>query len=550
MRLVLSIANMYSEDRLAVAVQPMGPIARHSHPELTSAPSVHIVGGSFTDIAGGYYHHGDVVDARSRSVHHSQSGFPPSFTDVVSMGATYDSQERDPAPRCHPGTRTEILEQIDEWADAGADGTGILWLHGPAGAGKSAIAQTVAERYAGHNQLAGTFFFARTTVHRNAIRYLFPTIAIQIALASPEKRQKLDSILKGDPYIAVRATGTIDLVASLYQDPPHSAPSSPFLVVIDGLDECQGHDNQRRILSQVSQLVCARRLPLRFLIMSRPESHLCEAFEGPALANIAKTLSLYGDFRAHADVSMYLRSEFSRIYDSEMHRDIMESVLRPWPSDDTIKRITSKSGGYFIYASTVIKFIDEEYFSPPEQLDQVLNHSISAPDLTPFAELDKLYSQILSSCPTRQIPLLKRILGYAVFPSRARGIDHLAAFLRVSPGKIKLTLRGLRSLVSKFEGSLSPLKLWHASFSDFLLNEVRAGVYYIDSAEWYSEAFCDGFSLGVNLFNLLAQHGSQPPQYLIDIAKNLSVMLNVWFCCSPRVDRLIAFVHKKLEEGL
>jgi hypothetical protein len=43
--------------------------------------------------------------------------------------------------------------------------------------------------------------------------------------------------------------------------------------------------------------------------------------------------------------------------------------------------------------------------------------------------------------------------------------------------------------------------------------------------------------------------GSQPQQYLIDIGKHLSVMLNIWFCCSPRIDRLVAFVHKKLEEG-
>jgi len=532
----LSIANMFSEG---------------VPPELSSAPSVHIVDGSFTDIdiAGDYRHHGDVFNTRI-AVYHPQSCFPPGFTDLVSMGATYDSQERDPAPRCHPGTRKEILEQVDEWVNTGADGTNILWLHGPAGAGKSAIAQTVAEKYAGRNQLAATFFFARTVACRNAIRHLFPTIAIQFALSSPDKRQKLDSILRNNPYIAERALGSIYLVASLCHD---SVPS-PFLVVIDGLDECQGHDDQCRILSQVSDLIRIHRLPLRFLIVSRPESHLCEAFEKPPLAKIAKKLSLYGDFLAHADVSMYLRSEFSRIYHSERHRNIMESVLSPWPSDHAIQRIASKSGGYFIYPSTVIGFVDEEYFSPPERLDQVLHYSSgisstasgSTAESTPFAELDKLYSQILSVCPTSQIDFLKRILGHAVFHSRLRDIDHLAAFLRLPPGKVKLTLRGLRSLVS-FDGSLDPLELVHASFSDFLLDEARAGVYHIDSAEWYSAAFCDGFSLGVNL---LAEHGSQPPQYLIDIGENLSVLLHIWFSCSTRIDRLVASVHQRLEEGL
>jgi hypothetical protein len=131
-------------------------------------------------------------------------------------------------------------------------------------------------------------------------------------------------------------------VASLYQD-CLPVPSSPFLVVIDGLDECQGHDDQCRILAQVSHIIHTHHLPLRFLIVSRPESHLCEAFEEPELANIAEKLSLYGDFQAHADVSMYLRSEFSRIYDSKRHRDVMESVPRPWPSDDAIEQLVSKS---------------------------------------------------------------------------------------------------------------------------------------------------------------------------------------------------------------
>ena len=69
------------------------------------------------------------------------------------MGAAYDSRERDPAPRCLAGTRKEILKEIETWIEAGHQGKSILWLHGPAGAGKSAIAQTVAETCAGRHKL-------------------------------------------------------------------------------------------------------------------------------------------------------------------------------------------------------------------------------------------------------------------------------------------------------------------------------------------------------------------------------------------------------------
>jgi len=70
---------------------------------------------------------------------------------------------------------------------------------------------------------------------------------MQIALSSSEERQKLNSILKNNPHISERAVGSIDLVASLYQGYLHLAPSFPFLVVIDSLDEGHGLDDQCRI---------------------------------------------------------------------------------------------------------------------------------------------------------------------------------------------------------------------------------------------------------------------------------------------------------------
>ena len=211
--------------------------------------------------------------------------------------------------------------------------------------------------------------------------------------------------------------GSVDLAASLFQQDSALIPSSRFLVVIDSLDECQGHDDQCRALEQISHMVNTQHLPLRFLIVSRPEAHLCEAFEEPHLADITEHLSLYGDFQAIGDVSTYLKNECSRIYSSKRHRDVMEFVPRPWPSESVVEGLTCKSEDYFIYASTVIRYIDEENFSPVERLDQILNISnpaVPPSESAPFAELDKLYLQILSSCPTSNLPILKRILGIVV----------------------------------------------------------------------------------------------------------------------------------------
>ena len=93
--------------------------------------------------------------------------------------------------------------------------------------------------------------------------------------------------------------------------------------------------------------------------------------------------------------------------------------------------------------------------------------------------------------------MLKHILGYVVMPSVQRymhfaSIEHI---LDLPPGQMKLTLRGLRSLVS-FKGLLETPVLIHASFGDFLLDKARAKAYHIDSEEWIYAAFRRAFFLG------------------------------------------------------
>ncbi|KAF9470345.1 hypothetical protein BDN70DRAFT_821507, partial [Pholiota conissans] len=77
-----------------------------------------------------------------------------------SMGATHDSSVRFDPPKCHPNTRVAVLEYIIGWIFGRNDPEAlILWLYGPAGAGKSAILQTIAEMCAERESILASFFF-------------------------------------------------------------------------------------------------------------------------------------------------------------------------------------------------------------------------------------------------------------------------------------------------------------------------------------------------------------------------------------------------------
>ncbi|KAJ7899396.1 hypothetical protein B0H13DRAFT_1482793, partial [Mycena leptocephala] len=123
-------------------------------------------------------------------------------------------------------------------------------------------------------------------------------------------------------------------------------------IIIDGLDECDSQDIQQEILQSIASVMHDSSLPLRFLIASRPEPHIHEIFTN-SLNKLHCPLNVNQSFE---DVRKYLLNEFARIH--KEHCATMAMVSHPWPSVEIINNLVHKSSGYFIYASTVIKFID------------------------------------------------------------------------------------------------------------------------------------------------------------------------------------------------
>ena len=123
----------------------------------------------------------------------------------------------------------------------------FLWLYGPAGAGKSSIAQSIAELCAEAGILDGRFFFSRTAAGRNNDRLLIPTLTYQLSLSIPDILQFVGEALSRDPLVFSRSLqtqmdtlilGPLSQVAASRQDLEHGTNSRPIFFIIDGLDEC------------------------------------------------------------------------------------------------------------------------------------------------------------------------------------------------------------------------------------------------------------------------------------------------------------------------
>ncbi|KAJ6528408.1 hypothetical protein B0H19DRAFT_1274636 [Mycena capillaripes] len=347
--------------------------------------------------------------------HHGEAGIHI-LHRAVALEALYDSADSFPQPKCHPETRTTMLDTLYSWAVEPSSAAGpIRWLHGPAGAGKSAIMQTLCQNLQTAGRLGGAFFFKRDHATRGNAKTLFATLAYQLALKNADLNLAISRSVERDPSVVGRSMDV--QLHQLIIEPCLSLTNCPSLtLLIDGLDE--------------------------------REAHIREIFEDPSFNRIFDCINVEQSFE---DIRTYFRDEFTRIHRS--HRT-MGNVPAPWPAWSVLASLVDKSSGHFIYASTIIKFIDDKYSRPTERLAAVQNSSATDYD-SPFAALDQLYIQILSAVPAR-------------FHSKLPGA-----------WDVELILRGLHSVLD-IPSQGGTISAHHASFLDFLHDPRRSLNFHID----------------------------------------------------------------------
>ncbi|KAJ7206201.1 hypothetical protein C8J57DRAFT_1614913, partial [Mycena rebaudengoi] len=384
------------------------------------------------------FHGGTFITAETVNQNHGEPGMHILYR-AIAMDALYNSTESFPQPKCHPNTRIELLNKLFHWATASNSGYPIRWLHGPAGAGKSAVMQSLCQRLQDAGRLGGSFFFKSGHQTCGNAKVLFATLAYQLATSRPQLQSLISRSVEMDPSVLgrgmdVQLRSLIVEPCKLLHDP------TPSVLLIDGLDECEGNNIQHEILQLIGSTVKDDGPQLRILVASRPEPHIRETFDAESLQGLVDVTNTEQSFE---DVRTFLCAEFSRIH-REHHA--MGNIPTPWPSSEILETLVQKSSGYFIYASTVIKFVDDEYFHPAKQLDIILvpHHTTS-----PFAALDQLYLQILLRVPVQHRSGLCDILNVIVnCPTNARyNTEEIDDLLCLERGTVSLILRPLHSVL-------------------------------------------------------------------------------------------------------
>ncbi|KAF9013072.1 hypothetical protein BDQ17DRAFT_1536788 [Cyathus striatus] len=490
--------------------------------------------------------------------HQGQSGLNLLLNSAC-PGAAHQSGERHDPPKCHPGTRRAVIDEIMDWVDSEERERKIMWLSGPAGVGKSSIAQTIAERCDSEGKLVSSFFFSRidTSTGRDDGNRLVPTIAYHLSIAIPATMALIVAALERDPAMQTYAM-KVQLQRLVIDPLKHISTHrknlvqthTPKLLIIDGLDECNDRKVQGIIIEALAWMVSQPSVHLRILIASRPEFEIRNVFDSFPLRRRCVRLVLDGQYAPDKDIEIYLRSQFTIIKKEHTLTPLLSQDVN-WPSCQDIAIIVQRSSGQFIYASTIINYIMDDRCDPRERLRAIVDRRQGG-HITdyPYAELDAVYTLILETAAEAQnygyistvfMALLyvndKREDSEVFLPAPGAEakkeiasiytVSRLAMFLGLPRSLMELLLMDLHSIVCvpgsrSFAEDGHFIRFYHASFGEFLQDPSRSKNFFIAKEKAH-------VMLGKHCFwTILAKEPTQQP-YGSDLGYVLRYALHNYF---------------------
>ncbi|KAJ9654373.1 hypothetical protein H2201_009008 [Coniosporium apollinis] len=420
------------------------------------------------------------------------------------QGAAYNHWIWQHEDRCLPDTRVELRRQIMAWSQD-PKAACIFWLNGMAGTGKSTISRTVASDLANEKRLAASFFFSRGRGDISHAGKFFTTIAAQLASRLPALRPSISKAVKDHFDISQR--GLSEQWKHLIFEPLSSleniqAHSTTLVVVIDALDECEGEDDIKVILQLLAEAKNLTTIRLRVFVTSRPETPIRLGFR-------KMSGETHQDFVLHEIPPPIVSHDISVFF---QHRLAGVKAERgwstPWPGDQTIEQLVEKAAGLFIYAATTCRFIQDKKYNPKDRLALILKGGAAGQSST--KQLDGIYTQVLrhsiiEGCDMSEhkelLGRFTKIVGSIVTMFDVMAVKCLSKLLALPEWVVEVTLDSLRSVLDVPDLEDQPVRIFHPSFRDFLLDRERC----FDSRFWIDEKERH-ISLFRNCLTLMSKH--------------------------------------------
>lgn len=395
---------------------------------------------------------------------------------LVAEGATFDSRAEEHNARCYPDTRVDLLRQIANWA-ADSDAKPIFWLNGVAGTGKSTISRTVAQHFHTRGLLGASFFFKRGEAERGHADRLFSTLAAQLAAKLPRVAQQIQAAIDVDPSVCSKALSQ-QFKTLILHTLTNVQTSQTLVIVIDALDECNKDPDVKAIIHLLSNVKTIPHVRLKTFLTSRPELPIRLGFQKVQGDHQDLVLHQMPPQIIRHDLRVFFELELTKIYEVYNASSFEDVQLLPnWPGQ-YVDTLVHKAYPLFIVAATICRFLDPTRFNPADQLQKLLDYQAT---LQTSDQLSSTYLPVLNQLLFEQPHENKRhlldrfqdIVGTIILLAEPLSAIALSRILHISLHDIQTQLKWLHSVLDIPSTADAPVRTFHLSFRDFLLDPSR-----------------------------------------------------------------------------
>ncbi|QRV82528.1 hypothetical protein RhiJN_10543 [Ceratobasidium sp. AG-Ba] len=366
-----------------------------------------------------------------------------------------------PSRLCLDGTRTGIIDSLKSWAQAPDPRTGIAWVHGLAGLGKSSVLTSVSKLLDDQGILCCSFFCKRNSPGLRDPRRVLMTLVCELAQRwSPYASAVAEVISKN---ISLHSKHIQPLYQALVVDPcekiGEAEKPGTLAIVIDALDECGDAETRYQLLTclhHMSQLLSF----LRVIVSSRPEDDIRSYFR-------ESDRDWYSEFNllqydARADIRMFIEHSLRRLTSSG-----------DWPPE-AVEQLSTRASGLFIWAQTACAYIHSGVNKLKRLETLIAGQGAGA--------IDALYTTILTAKETfgdeDNAKEMREYLSLIIVTS-IRDTVSVATLVKLmgkgtSQEALQGTINRLSAIIYIDDQAGHAIRVSHPSFLDFITDRTRS----------------------------------------------------------------------------
>ena len=276
------------------------------------------------------------------------------------------------AKKHEQGTRKSILEKVKLWLEDRSSENRVLVLSGNAGMGKSVIAAVVCKTMDQESRLAGCHFCQHNKARGRKPQVMLQSLARKLCDVLPKYKNVLAEKVSGNLGADINSLEVGELFELLFEESLRSVgdPGRNFLIVIDGLDECE-YQSRNELLDVIANHFSTLPVWLRFFVTTRPEINIADRLQK------FNPIQLEQDDEENVkDIRLFLERQLGKVIQSGC--------------EEVINELTRKADGHILFAFLMVRFIEENVSRLDlEELRKILPSGVSDVYKSYFDRMEK-----------------------------------------------------------------------------------------------------------------------------------------------------------------